>query len=363
MTTQIYSKGDVIHVTVPCLNGLEKVHGHITNYDADEGGYDVKLEKHLAFEGDSVPYPLWMEPDTCFKGPTSVKLNKIFVEVDDETLTLMHPEKVKTLYAPLHKRLQHVFGQLTFRRVYTVDVVERFGDARIFSYEKDVGVNVKKATHKDLEEIEAKYFSTEKNNQKNEELKYRKKCMQEKGKYHGFTNKRALRKDDNWNDKSIYFNPKGYFELDALNKGTWEWFRPHNDQVYQIPYQGDLICGIVKNGDKGPYFEKWFLCSEQFMKLVTLLLHPDHESIEKARNALARRLKSNKFSEWIKSDEGKNATQDEIDNRFHRTRYEQGSHHPFLYMWIGFLVCKGDDDIEELEDAQQTLLQMASYFK
>lgn len=49
---------------------------------------------------------------------------------------------------------------------------------------------------------------------------------------------------------------------------------------YLVPYEKALICGVVNPNNPGVY-EKWFQCSEQFFRCITLILFgEDHPSID-----------------------------------------------------------------------------------
>lgn len=56
-----------------------------------------------------------------------------------------------------------------------------------------------------------------------------------------------------------------------LNLATGEFVKP---EFYVPPRENDLICGLVtknKSANEIPSFEKWWICSEQFFKLVFVL--------------------------------------------------------------------------------------------
>jgi hypothetical protein len=188
-------------------------------------------------------------------------------------------------------------------------------------------------------------------NQHNQELQYRKRYILEKGEYYGFTTSRALRKDDTFANTPVYFNNKLYQEYNIM---TGKWEKSDHNTSHQLPYSGDLICGTVRQGTKGPYFDKWFICSEQFMKLATLVLDPEHESIEENHQRLKNRLRTNKIQEWMYHNP--DAFDEEIEEHFHRFRYESTANIQNAYVYIAFLTVLNEPEyVENLSEGIQFL--------
>lgn len=309
----------------------------------DDGTFDFDLDAYLVYNTvvDNIPYPQHFTQDNVYASGIFMLLNRIRVNLEDLHFT---PD-----FKDLKNTLRSFLKTLTFRRVYKVKKTESFGEPTLFGWEDGKMVS-RKCTHKDIENIPT---SNNKNHQKNQELIYRKRYILEKGAYYGFTNKRGLRGNDRYNDSTIYFNPKGYHELNFLEDGDLRWYRPDNDSVYSIPYSGDLICGIVKDGRYGPFFDSWFLCSEQFFKMATIILESEHETVEKNMTALNRRLRTNNFERWL--DETECVDDEEAREKFHRPRYEDMWNYKYIYSWLGIIMGKGSCNVPEYENGVEFL--------
>lgn len=109
--------------------------------------------------------------------------------------------------------------------------------------------------------------------QKNVELRYKK--------YFGFTTQTVLRDNDPHEGVELFFTSNRYAELDITNRMTFKFASRVNSVP---PRTGDLICGILsptpQGQDKNPKFDRWFICSEQFMRLWTLIMYDDHASFD-----------------------------------------------------------------------------------
>lgn len=314
----------------------------------DDDTFDFQMNSFLVFNSqeERVPWPRSITDENVIMSGHNVLLNRICVSLDD--LNFVED------FVELRKKLRTFFNKLTFRRVYKVKKVVSFSEPRIFGWKNGEMVS-RKCTHKDIENIPQ---SSNPNHQKNKELIYRKRYIMEKGNYYGFTNKRSLRDNDRWNSQSIYFNGTGYNEIDFVDNADLSWVKPDNDTIYSIPYSGDLVCGIVKENQQGPYFSKWFMCSEQFFKMVTSVLDTSHETVEKNRTALNRRLRTNNFERWL--DEKDVVFDDEAQQKFHLPRYEEAWNYKYVYSWLGMILGAQTCDVPCYEDGVDYLRVLSS---
>lgn len=74
--------------------------------------------------------------------------------------------------------------------------------------------------------------------------------------------------------KSIYFESKNYSEISFINPPSLNFTDVKN--IEHIPKTNKLLCGIINTNDKGiKYYEKWFLCSNQFYLLWSIIFKND----------------------------------------------------------------------------------------
>lgn len=306
--------------------------GWIVGYGPLDAGVDVETQEYIVFENKIFPelnclsdfefyHPKVWDDVNIQRAPTNeVLMNR--VHLPWSAVSIVPTEAVAE---KVRERLAN--QNLVFRRVHTAHKRKDMGTFK-YDYCEFEGETKSKCTHHDIEAIPA---ASSAHNQKNAELQYRKRYILEKGEYYGFTTPRALRKADRCNT-SVYFNTSSYFEYNVF---TDKWERPDHNTAHQLPYAGDLVCGTVVMTDKGPSFDKFFVCSEQFMKFVTLVLDPEHESIEENHAKLYNRLRTNKFGEWLRATP--DATESEMQERYHRFRYEKTASVQDAYTSIAFL--------------------------
>lgn len=346
--------------SIVCFNIHDKkYYGWVMGYDPE--GVDVEMHFYIAFKKDdviletnnvvllaknnpTVPFPKSYDETTVVQTAKHILLKRVYLEW--RTFELI-PD-MKDLFYDYFDRQQFVF-----RRVYTT---HKTSDMGTFICEHDGDEEIKhECSQQDIDLIPKDYS---KNNQNNEELKFLKRHILKKGKYYGFTTNRSLRTDAYLN-KSIYFNNDAYQEFNVI---TGEWERPDHDVCNQLPYAGDLICGTVRIGDKGPYFDKWFICSEQFMKLVTVVLNSEHESVENNLSRLCYRLRTNKFMEWLYHNY--DALDEVVKTRYHRFRYEKCASIINAYVYIAFLcILKEPEYVENLEEGADFVLKCAMNYQ
>lgn len=97
--------------------------------------------------------------------------------------------------------------------------------------------------------------------------------------YFGFTTDKALRNNDYYYDREIFFSKKCYCELDWSAEPTADFALTGRYFNNTSPLSDALICGIVENGEKGLFYRKWFVCSPEFLTLWTMVCEPSDNSL------------------------------------------------------------------------------------
>lgn len=103
--------------------------------------------------------------------------------------------------------------------------------------------------------------------------------------YYGFT------------DIGIFFHKEGYNELDldvAITLDFGMWGNHMGDG--QKPRPGDLLCGEIEEGPKGPRFRRWFVCAPSLKFLIDLTRESKTTLSE---NDLAHRLMCERFDDML----------------------------------------------------------------
>jgi len=91
-------------------------------------------------------------------------------------------------------------------------------------------------------------------------------------KYFGFTFKFGE------GDREIYFSSENYNGMDFdIDCSAWFSHWGNHGGGYEPPQRGQFICGIVKEGPKGPYYDKWFICSDQFFNFWRFVMGENHK--------------------------------------------------------------------------------------
>ena len=99
------------------------------------------------------------------------------------------------------------------------------------------------------------------------------------GDFFGFTTDKAIRHNDHYYDKEIFFSKKCYCELDFSANPTGDFMTTERGFNDEPPLSDALICGIVENGEKGLFYRKWFICSYEFLTLWTMVCEPNDVSL------------------------------------------------------------------------------------
>lgn len=100
--------------------------------------------------------------------------------------------------------------------------------------------------------------------------------------YLAWTRKDALRTNDPCDGNAIFFTAKdcGFFDSRDLKLNQRIGRKTHAPlpHLWRADDPGDIIAGWVERGDKGWKYLRWFICSEAFLNLWTLIMYPSHPS-------------------------------------------------------------------------------------
>lgn len=188
------------------------------------------------------------------------------IKIDKRNIIQYYPKNVGLHLTP-RLALKHIWKNLTFREVKTVKCSElMYAEYR---YVSDNGFERCKR-FSSLEKA-YEYISPE----------YHHNIIPHYKDFFGFTTEEALRFNDIYSDKEIFFSKKCYCELDWGENPSGDFAvkeRGFNDVP---PLSETLICGIVENGEKGLFFRKWFCCSKEFLTLWTMVCNPTDPSLYK----------------------------------------------------------------------------------
>lgn len=99
---------------------------------------------------------------------------------------------------------------------------------------------------------------------------------------YGLTEPHIIRSNDAYELKEIFFSLDNSLS-DFYKSGNFKFdnklsIAKHMDNPYMVR-SGNIICGIVINTEKGPYYDKWFICSYKFLTLWTKIYYPNHPSL------------------------------------------------------------------------------------
>lgn len=90
--------------------------------------------------------------------------------------------------------------------------------------------------------------------------------------FFGFTTSENLESNDIYQGKEVFFSKKCYTEV-CLRTAMFKNERSNNTFP---PKVGQIICGLVEEGEKGLFYRKWFICSHQFHTLWSLVCNPNY---------------------------------------------------------------------------------------
>ncbi len=186
----------------------------------------------------------------------------------------------------LQDKVRNKLKKLVFRRVYSVT---NYQLTKILYYTKP----------DEYHQIEIGTSFTDREWERNIEFQYRNYC--------GWSSKTALRSNDRFSDRYIFYEKKNFgtfdpihFQINAEGGGL---------DAVSPPREGDLLCGIVHPDASGNLcYTKWFICSEQFYRAWTLMMYDAHPSFTKAEQKACgaktywmsgNRLMTNNYLKWI----------------------------------------------------------------
>lgn len=128
--------------------------------------------------------------------------------------------------------------------------------------------------------------------------------------YYGFSTGKALRSNDHYYDKEIFFSKKCYCELDWSEQPTGDFMIGEKGFNCIKPVPDTLICGIVEEGEKGLFYRKWMVCSKEFLTLWTMVCEPNHSSLMENVNMIDDELPKDI---WVSSIKKKKKKVKDID--------------------------------------------------
>lgn len=102
--------------------------------------------------------------------------------------------------------------------------------------------------------------------------------------YFGFTTHRALRNNDIYCNQEIFFSRKCYGELNLNGTPITGNFSLRRGFKSIPPRKKQFICGLVEMGEKGLFYRKWFICTNEFLTLWTMICEPEHYSLRNKIN-------------------------------------------------------------------------------
>ena len=166
--------------------------------------------------------------------------------------------------------------------------------------------------------------------------------------FRGVTKPISLRANDHLEGQTIRFHSNDYCEIDMDDKMTF-WFGG-KDKRQEAPRYGMLVCGVVKNSKSGCYYDKWFVCSESFYKLWTIIQYEAKEVYpqKNSQSQILRKLHTNNSLWWLRCNP-QSSVQQKLD-RFHRIRTEATSKkYHNLYQSIALMtVYFSDESVNEV---------------
>ena len=128
--------------------------------------------------------------------------------------------------------------------------------------------------------------------------------------YYGFASKFG-------NDqKDIYFHRENYCGLDLdINCTCRSSIWGNHQGGFAPPLPGQYVCGTIEHGEKGPCFDEWFICSDQFFHFwkflmsnnpkpnvteLIRLVDTDRYSLEELTNVEQRKNRLEREKRWVR---------------------------------------------------------------
>lgn len=215
----------------------------------------------------------------------------ITIKIDRRAVLQIYPHKLIEHLTP-RIALKHLWKDLVFREIKTTKCESR--DLKYVQYHyinKSGFVRIKR-----FRTLDQALSSVDPKHHKNITVHY--------AEYYGFTFDKAIRNNDKYFDREIFFSKKCYGELDFTDKTPTGDFLLNERGFNDIPPRpGSLVCGLVENGEKGLFFRKWSICSREFLQLWTMICDIKDHSLKSQRtnkikpiNELIEELNTNFYS-------------------------------------------------------------------
>lgn len=159
--------------------------------------------------------------------------------------------------------------------------------------------------------------------------------------YFGFTKNNVLIKEtDPASHEAIFLHSGSCCFFDAPNMCLIP--RTHRkDKAPKVPLvkisdkygkNGDIVAGLVEKTDKGWKYSQWFICSEQFMTMWSLVMFPSHELFKDKSDEQLQKdvvntemLITNMFKHWKDSYSDSNVLMKDMKKYMRTLRYEKGA--------------------------------------
>lgn len=273
-----YKIGDIVAANINdfTIQGLHYIHNVVGKIiglfkQGQLKGYDIELYHPETFN-QYVPTPLtdkYKHEIADLYKPTDLEHKMSIIFVNEQDIYKHCPSQISKNITFLDA-IRQLWKPLVFRKVKTViKQAQNLIDVEYAYINRDGDFKTK--TYKSLN---AAFERTPEHLHRNIRSHYTD--------YYGFTTSQNIRDNDPYIGKEIFFSKKCYIELNLGNQPTADFAKNRFVKTWP-PRKGQIICGLVENGEKGLFFRKWFLCSKQFLNLWTYInnnIHPNDKQIK-----------------------------------------------------------------------------------
>lgn len=219
-------------------------------------GYDVRLQEAVTFKGH-MPSPLKS------KSPDVVTFNN-----EDDLVSMSVIFVKEFMLSKIHSKLRDIlatkFQNLEFRVISAVHVKPP-AQIEYINYHRSDG------TIETLSDDRA-LFDAASNESEVREL--RRRLSYKPTHFYGFTRMNSPVPEgadgESVRDRTIHFTMNRYTDISLTDGISW---LDIEDSMPRKPEIGQLVCGEASQhkAEKAPSFDNWFICSNQFMRLVILI--------------------------------------------------------------------------------------------
>ena len=229
-----FTSYDAMDLTTSTTNNIVKK-GRIINCS------NLDLLEVMPIDGDSI---IWISSSSIIK----------------------HYPRTKTRQLSIRLLLKEIWKNFIFREVKTVKTKDPH--MVTYQYVNNSGF------------VRSEKYPTLVDAQKKVPYEYSKNIQVHYRDYFGFTTDRTIRNNDIYYNQEIFFSKKCYGELNLDNKNITGEFSYRRGFKTVPPNAKQYICGLIEHGEKGLFYRKWFVCSDEFLTLWTMICEPDHYSLK-----------------------------------------------------------------------------------